>query len=291
MEFNFDGTQILSSSLDCCVKIHGLRSKRLLKEFVGHTSFVNSAIYSYDNNYVITGSTDGTLRIWDSKTTNCQKILKNLSSLSIEPSTAMTEYLATMYGSKISSENNSNTNKNEIEMKSNTDSNNTKNSNNSNSNSNSNDNESRNDCVSIRHIMVNPNCKNHNEIFVINESLIVYVINIKDGHVVRTIQSTKLVTNYLTKQKAAMQEMALSSKSIGQQSYQNSFIDACLSCRAGYLYVLAQDCVVYVFSTATSKLLNVIKVHENDVLGIRHHPHRNILASYSKDRSLKVWRP
>ena len=43
-----DASHVLSASFDCLVRVHGIKSGRLLKEFRGHTSYVNSAIYSAD---------------------------------------------------------------------------------------------------------------------------------------------------------------------------------------------------------------------------------------------------
>lgn len=71
ISFAKDGTQLLTSSFDMTARIHGLKSGKTLKEFRGHTSFVNSSLYSRDNLQVITGSADGTVRVWDAKTTEC----------------------------------------------------------------------------------------------------------------------------------------------------------------------------------------------------------------------------
>jgi hypothetical protein len=46
LEFARDGTQLLSGSMDQTVRIHGLKSGKTLKEFRGHKSFVNSAVYT-----------------------------------------------------------------------------------------------------------------------------------------------------------------------------------------------------------------------------------------------------
>lgn len=60
-------TQVLSGSFDGTARVHGLKSGKLLKEFRGHTSYVNTAIWSADDANVITGSSDGTVRVWDAK--------------------------------------------------------------------------------------------------------------------------------------------------------------------------------------------------------------------------------
>ncbi|KAG2183778.1 hypothetical protein INT43_006789 [Umbelopsis isabellina] len=71
MCFNKDGSQVLSSSFDHSIKIHGLKSGKVLKEFRGHTSFVNSITFSSDMSRVISASSDGTVKIWDTKSTTC----------------------------------------------------------------------------------------------------------------------------------------------------------------------------------------------------------------------------
>lgn len=44
--------QVLSSSFDGLVRVHGLKSGKMLKEFRGHTSYVNEAIWSADGSQV-----------------------------------------------------------------------------------------------------------------------------------------------------------------------------------------------------------------------------------------------
>ena len=43
--------------------MHGLKSGKTLKEFRGHTSFVNDAIFTYDAHSVISASSDGTVKV------------------------------------------------------------------------------------------------------------------------------------------------------------------------------------------------------------------------------------
>ena len=53
LSFSRDGTHILSASYDGLARVHGLKSGKLLKEFRGHTSYVNHASYSPDGTQVI----------------------------------------------------------------------------------------------------------------------------------------------------------------------------------------------------------------------------------------------
>ena len=52
--------------------MHGLKSGKMLKEFVGHTSYVNDAIYSPDGSQIISAASDSTVRVWDAK--SCEEL-------------------------------------------------------------------------------------------------------------------------------------------------------------------------------------------------------------------------
>jgi WD40 repeat-containing protein SMU1 len=56
--------------------VHGLKSGKMLKEFRGHTSYVNDAIYSPDGSQVISCSSDATVRVWDSKSCDCIHVFR-----------------------------------------------------------------------------------------------------------------------------------------------------------------------------------------------------------------------
>ncbi len=64
VSFNRDGTQVLSSSFDQTLRIHGTRSGKLLKEFRGHSSFVNSALYADGDAKIVSGSSDGSVKVF-----------------------------------------------------------------------------------------------------------------------------------------------------------------------------------------------------------------------------------
>ncbi|TDH68059.1 hypothetical protein CCR75_004196 [Bremia lactucae] len=73
--FSRDGSQLLTASFDHLVRIHGLKSGNTLKEFRGHQSYVHVAFFVSNGNKVLSVSSDGTLKLWDAKTTECLKTM------------------------------------------------------------------------------------------------------------------------------------------------------------------------------------------------------------------------
>ncbi|CAO3678526.1 unnamed protein product [Rhizopus stolonifer] len=69
--FNKDNDEILSCSYDHTIKIHGVKSGKLVKSFNGHKAFVNSAIYTSNYTRVVSASSDGEVRIWDIASGGC----------------------------------------------------------------------------------------------------------------------------------------------------------------------------------------------------------------------------
>ena len=71
LTFAPDNTQLLSGSFDQTARIHGLKSGKTLREFRGHQSYVNDCVYTIDGSRILTVSSDGTVKVWDAKTTDC----------------------------------------------------------------------------------------------------------------------------------------------------------------------------------------------------------------------------
>lgn len=55
-----------------CRRVHGLKSGKMLKEFLGHTSYANDAIYSPDGSQIVSAASDGTVRVWETK--SCEQL-------------------------------------------------------------------------------------------------------------------------------------------------------------------------------------------------------------------------
>lgn len=46
------------------MKIHNVKSGKLVTSFEGHTAFVNSVLYNADNTQVLTASSDETVKVF-----------------------------------------------------------------------------------------------------------------------------------------------------------------------------------------------------------------------------------
>ncbi|KAK9792254.1 hypothetical protein WJX73_008889 [Symbiochloris irregularis] len=69
------------------------------------------------------------------------------------------------------------------------------------------------------------------------------------------------------------------------------FVGACLSPRGEWLNCLGEDGIVYSFAVAPGRLDNYLDVVEGKgAIGLTHHPHRNLVATWAVDGALKVWK-
>jgi WD40 repeat-containing protein SMU1 len=66
-----DMSGVICGGFDGSIKLFGLKSGRVLKEFYGHTSYVSSLHFNEAGNALISASGDGSVRIWNTKTCSC----------------------------------------------------------------------------------------------------------------------------------------------------------------------------------------------------------------------------
>lgn len=72
LSFGTEMNKLLSSSFDGTVRIHGIKSGKMLKEFRGHESFVHAARYSGEDR-VLSAGVDCTVCVWDVPSGDCSK--------------------------------------------------------------------------------------------------------------------------------------------------------------------------------------------------------------------------
>merc|ERR1712146_194165 len=70
---------------------------------------------------------------------------------------------------------------------------------------------------------------------------------------------------------------------------ENPFLGCTVSPRGEFIYCLGEDSNIYCFSVSTGKLVYLLQAHHTAVIGLKHHPHQNMLAVWTSDGFLKTW--
>ena len=69
------------------------------------------------------------------------------------------------------------------------------------------------------------------------------------------------------------------------------FVGACLSPRGEWLNCLGEDGFLYSFAVGPGRLDNYLDVIQGKgAIGLAHHPHRNLVATWAIDGAVKVWK-
>ena len=71
ISFSPDQQSLLTTGFDNNIHIVGMKSGRILKELRGHTSYINCAIWLDEGAFVLSGSHDGSLKLWDLNRVEC----------------------------------------------------------------------------------------------------------------------------------------------------------------------------------------------------------------------------
>lgn len=206
-----DSSQLLTASFDYLVRAHGIKSGKTLKEYRGHTSYVNSAVYSRDNNKVISASSDGHVMVFDARTT------ESLATLTPPPPPHL--------NSKIQ--------------------------------------------YSVNSAIVAPKLpalygdQEDSLIFVCSRTNTILLMNL-NGQVLKSFSSGKKDVD---------------------------FVAMTASPKGEWLYAAGEDNRLYCFSTETGALEQTVKAAEKEIIGLTHHPSRNIVAVYASDGTLAFLKP
>lgn len=82
--FSPDQQSLLTTGFDNNIHILGMKSGRILKELRGHTSYVNCALW-LDESMIISGSHDGSVRLWDLTKVECIASVIPKAEMSLSP--------------------------------------------------------------------------------------------------------------------------------------------------------------------------------------------------------------
>eukprot|EP01112_Ceratiomyxa_fruticulosa_P015879 TRINITY_DN4739_c0_g1_i1.p1 TRINITY_DN4739_c0_g1~~TRINITY_DN4739_c0_g1_i1.p1 ORF type:complete len:559 (-),score=111.86 TRINITY_DN4739_c0_g1_i1:62-1675(-) len=69
-------------------------------------------------------------------------------------------------------------------------------------------------------------------------------------------------------------------------------VSATLSPKGDWIYCVGDNSALYCFNANNNTLEHTIpKLHEKMTIGLTHHPHKNLLATYSNDGTINLWVP
>lgn len=172
-----------------------------LQEFRGHTSFVNCVCFTQDGSRLLTGSSDGTVKVWDARSSECLHTFRPGVESAVDLEAMVHTVLPLPGGADL--------------------------------------------------------------FFIANRTSTAYVTTAQ-GQVVKRMSSGKKVGG--------------------------DFAAAALSPKGTFAHCAGEDGIVYSFQLGKGDLESFVKVGEKEVIGVAHHPHRNLVVTFGDEGVLKVWR-
>jgi WD40 repeat-containing protein SMU1 len=70
----------------------------------------------------------------------------------------------------------------------------------------------------------------------------------------------------------------------------NDFLSFALSCHGKYLYCATMDGKVIVFNVADGSIEETLAIEDREIIGMFHHPQRNMLVTMTDHGLLKLWK-
>ena len=69
------------------------------------------------------------------------------------------------------------------------------------------------------------------------------------------------------------------------------FVKCLISPKGAWVYGLTQDGYLLCYDYHTGDLKNKLQVDEVEPSGLAHHPHRNLIATFTQGALIKIWKP
>ncbi|XP_049851907.1 WD40 repeat-containing protein SMU1-like [Schistocerca gregaria] len=200
LSFSKNNDQVLSTSFDQTVRIHGVKSAKALKVFRGHTSYVNGALWTSDGQ-VVSASSDGYIRVWNAQTEDC-----------------------------------------------------------------------------LRCFQANPTCPEFKR-----PIHTLALLGYQDHFLVSDRSSQIQVMN---KQGEILKTYRLSA----DDNEPPEFTAVTVSPKGNWIYAVASDQFLYCLNVLSGEVEHSLKLHDKEVIGLHHHPLKNVLLSFSAGGELKLWK-